>query len=147
MSIKLYSCYLRRGIVYIPTVARVRNSGHRDIEPVAVVPISHVEELRRAFVDTIARGNPEIPLATGDKRPSPILPKYAGVTTWSAFARGTMTWGIKEKSGVYQIVGYRRYPSGGWVEDPDQTITLPSGSSVGDAVERMIGILQAATRR
>ena len=147
MPIKAFDCYLRHGIVYIPTVARVENSGHRDIEPVAVVPVSHTEDLRRAFLASIARGNPVIPLTAGANRSLQILPKYAGVKTWAAFARGTSTWDIKEKDGVYKIGGYRPYPGGGWVPDPDQTVTLPPGSGAEDAVERMIAILQAAARQ
>ena len=47
----LFSCYLRDGIVYFPTIAR-RESGpiYTDIEPVAVVPLSNSEDVRRALL-------------------------------------------------------------------------------------------------
>jgi hypothetical protein len=72
--------------------------------------------------------------------------KYAGVKTWSAFARGTAPWSINEKDGAYQIVGYRARPEGYWVEDPDRKIELAPGSTAEDVIERMIAILQDAAR-
>jgi hypothetical protein len=50
--------YLRKGKVFIPTFGRVPGGPYRDIEPVAVVEVSDAEGLRRAFRETIARGNP-----------------------------------------------------------------------------------------
>ena len=50
--------YLRKGKVFIPTFGRVAKGLYRDIEPVAVVDVSDADALRRAFRETIARGNP-----------------------------------------------------------------------------------------
>ena len=52
--------YLRKGKVFIPTFGRVPGGPYRDIEPVAVVDVSNADDLRRAFRETIARGNPPI---------------------------------------------------------------------------------------
>ena len=57
----MYGCYLRKGIVYIPTWGKVEKGHYRGTEPVAVVPVLDVEGLRRAFRETIARGNPAMP--------------------------------------------------------------------------------------
>jgi hypothetical protein len=51
----LYSCFLKKGVVYVPTVAKLQTGAYTDIEPVAVVPVSNTESLRRAFLDAIAR--------------------------------------------------------------------------------------------
>jgi hypothetical protein len=72
--------------------------------------------------------------------------KYAGVKSWSAFARGTLPWGITERDGNFQILGYRRHPDG-WREDPQQKVDLPAGSTVDDAIDRMMAILQDAARK
>jgi hypothetical protein len=116
------------------------------IEPVSVVPVANSEGLLRAFRDVIARENAPVPPVKG-KRPPPVLLKYAGVRSWSAFARGASTWNIEENDGLYQIVGYRVHPKGYWVEDPDQKIGFPHGTPVEDAIERMIAILQDAARK
>src|SRR5215469_12558126 len=97
----LYKCYLRDGIVYIPTVAR-HGGAYTIMEPVSVVSVTNTLNLRRSLLDAIGRGNAAVPLLT-DKRP-PLLPKYAGVKSWSAFASSALTWNIKESEGVFQIV-------------------------------------------
>jgi hypothetical protein len=59
--IMLYNCFLKKGVVYVPTVAKLQTGAYTDIEPVAVVPVSNTESLRRAFLDAIARKNAIVP--------------------------------------------------------------------------------------
>jgi len=75
-----------------------------------------------------------------------VVLKYAGVKTWSAFARNARTWRLREKDGGYQIGGYRKHEKGYWVEDPEQTIEFPAGTTIDEVIDRMIGILQDAAR-
>jgi hypothetical protein len=42
---------------------------------------------------------------------------------------------------MIQIIGRRRTPDG-WVEDPDQTIDFPPGTTLDQAIDRMVAILQ-----
>jgi hypothetical protein len=141
----LYSCYLRRNAVYVPTVGR-RGGAYTEIEPISVVPAANIDGLRRAFLDTIDRKNIAVPLLKG-KRPPPALLKYAGVKSWSAFARNASTWSIKENGGLYQIVGHKRHPEGYWVEDAEQKTDFPPGSTIDDVIDRMIAILQDAAQK
>jgi hypothetical protein len=141
----LYNCYLRNDIVYVPTVGK-RGGAYTDIEPVAAVPVTNVEALRRAFQDVIARGNAAVPLIKG-KWPPPVLLKYAGVKTWLAFARGASTWNIENNDGIYKIVGHRLHPDGYWVEDHEHESDFPPGTTVDDVIGRMIAILQEAARK
>lgn len=143
----LYNCFLKKGIVYVPSVAKLQTGAYTDVEPVAVVPVANTESLRRAFLEAIARKNAIVPNPPKDDWPPPVLLKYAGVKTWSAFARGASQWSIKEKDGKHQIVGYRTHRDGYWVEDSDQRIDFPPSTAVGDVVERMIAILQDAARK
>lgn len=142
-----YHLYLRKRTVFIPTFGRVDKGLYRDIEPVAVIDVSDTGALRRGFHETIARGNPPTPYyPRGGPYPQPVVVKYAGVKSWSAFARGAAPWGIKENNGIYQIVGHQKGPSG-WAEDPEQRIQFPPGTTVDDVVDRMIAILQEAARQ
>jgi hypothetical protein len=142
----LHSCYLREGIVYVPTVAtREREPVYTDIEPVAVVPVINTDGVRRALSDSIARKN--VVIATPNSkalREPPILLKYAGVPSWSAFFHSASTWSITQKSGAYQILGYRKHPKKYWEEDPSQKTQFPPGTPVDDVIDRMIAILQEA---
>jgi hypothetical protein len=141
----LYNCYLRPNIVYVPTVGR-RGGAYTDIEPVSVVPITNADGLHRALLDAIARKNPAVPLQKG-KWPPPVVLKYAGVKTWSTFARDASAWNIQEKEANYRIVGYRKHPDGYWVEDHEKKIEFPRGTTIEAVVDRMIDILQEAAAR
>lgn len=141
----LHTCYLRQGIVYVPTVGK-RGAVYTTIDPVAVIPVGNTQALHRAFQEAIARKNEPVPPVKG-KWPPPVLLKYAGVRSWSAFARDASTWNIRENDGAYQIVGHRVHPKGYWVEDTDQKIDFPHGTPVDDVIDRMIAILQDAARK
>jgi len=142
----LFHSYLRRGVVYVPTVAKRETGAYTDIEPVAVLPVANTEGLRRAFLDAMARKNIII-RRPKDNYPPPVLLKYAGVKNWSTFARGASVWSIEENDGSYQIVGYRTHPKGYWEQDTEEKTSFPPQSTVGDVIERMIAILQEAARR
>jgi hypothetical protein len=133
--------YLRKGVLYLPTTGIVEAGLYRNIEPVAVVPISNTEGVRAAIRATIAQGNPTTPHFSGGKYPKPILLKYAGVKNWSEFARVAVTWTIEEKDGSYRIIGYRKHAKGYWERDPDNQIAFPNGSALDDVIDRMIEIL------
>jgi hypothetical protein len=138
--------YLRNYTVYIPTMGKMGKGFYRGVEPVAVVSASNTEGLRQSLAATIARGNPDVPKLLRREWPPPVLLKYAGVKSWSAFERGMQLWNIVEQDGIYQIAGHTKKPNGMWKEDPEQTTKFPLGISVDHVVERMVAILQAAAR-
>lgn len=138
---------LRNGTVYIPTMGKMDEGFYRGIEPVAVVSVSNTVALREALASTIARGNPQVPMLRRDQWSPPVVLKYAGVKSWSAFERGMQLWDIEDKDGVYQIAGSAKQPNGMWKEDPEQKITFPPEASLDEVVDRMIAILQDAARK
>jgi hypothetical protein len=139
----LHYCYLRKGVVYVPTVAKTFAGFYLGMDPVAVVPVSHTADLRRALQETIARGNPRVSTPSRGNFPPPVTLKYAGVKSWAAFERSALNWTIVKKGGAYHIKIGRRRREGGWEDDPDQIITLPPGSGVDEVCDRMVAILQA----
>jgi hypothetical protein len=139
-------CYLRNGIVYLPTTGIMGKRVYRDVEPVAVLPVSNTEALRRALYETIARGNPQVPSFKNSEWPPPVNLKYAGVKTWNAFARNASLWSIEEKDGQFRIYSYKKDGHGGWDQDQEHVELLPPGSTVNELIEHMIAILQEATR-
>jgi hypothetical protein len=145
----LYTCYLRDGIVYVPTMARRKSEPiYTTIEPVSVVPVSSPEDVRSALLKTIARKNVFIPNPDPKAlRAPPLILKYAGVKSWSAFFRSASMWGIREDDGVYKILNYRKHPKGHYQQDLAQEIQFPIGTTVDDVVDRMIAILQEAARQ
>ena len=142
-----FHTYLRGGIVYVPTVG-LQEGGpvYVEIEPVAVIPAANSEALRHALLEASEKKVVLVPVPKG-KWPPPVLLKYAGVKTWSAFARSASTWNASEKDGLYKIVGYRKHAKGYWVEDNAQRIQFPTGTVIDAVVDRMIAILQDAAHR
>jgi hypothetical protein len=139
--------YLRKGVVYVPTMGKMDEGFYRGVEPVAVISASNTEEVRQALRATIARGNPVVPILRRSEIPPPVLLKYAGVKSWSTFERGMLFWDLKENNGAFRITGQRKEPDGMWHDDPEQMITFPPGSAPDDVVQRMIAILQNAERQ
>ena len=139
--------YLRNGIVYLPTMGKMDKGFYRGVEPVAVVPASNSEALRRALAETLARGNPTVPTLRRSEWPPPVLLKYAGVKNWSTFEHGMLLWDIKEDAGCFRIESNSKRSNGMWLEDPQETIKFAPGTSVDRVIDRMIAILQAAARK
>jgi hypothetical protein len=104
--------YLKGDVVFVPTIGALDKGVYREIEPVAVVPLTNTEGARRAPRATVARGNPPAPQYSSGNFPPPVLLKYAGAKTWSAFARGALTWSIELTEDLYQIVGYLKNTKG-----------------------------------
>ena len=138
------SLYLRGNNVFIPTMAKIPGAGHRGIDPVSVVPVSDIEALQRALKEAFDRGNPMLKTAVYADTPESSLLKLAGVKSFSTFARGTSTWSLGEKNGVFKISFWKKGPIRGWVPDPENSIELPPGSTENDVIDRMIAILQKA---
>ncbi|MHB8648522.1 MAG: hypothetical protein ACYDAR_22295 [Thermomicrobiales bacterium] len=141
-------CFLRKGVVYMPLLAAVGpGAGYRHLEPVAVIPAGDAASLRNAFLERFARGNPVVPeRSRPDDYPEPVVLKAAGVKTWARFGRGVSIWMIGYEDGIYKIIGHCKNPQGVYVQDPDQVITMPPGTSADHLCDRMIEILQAAAK-
>jgi len=138
-----FSCYLRKGIVYMPTPGKIHRGPYYDIEPVAVVTASDTMGFRRALLEVIDRGNPEVPIPSPEDVAKPLLPKYAGVKSYAAFANGAHLWGVWDHGGFYTIVPKKRMQPRGWVDDTDQAVTFPPDASIDDLCEKLIEMVQA----
>lgn len=136
--------YLRNGIVYLPTMGKMDKGFYRGVEPVAVVPASNTEALRHALAETVARGNPRVPMLRRSEWGPPVLLKYAGVKSWSTFERDMLLWDIKEDAGCFRIESNSKRPDGMWKEDPEQTIKFAPGTDLESVVDRMVAIVQEA---
>jgi len=140
----LISCYLRRGIVYIPTVGKSDRGSFRYIDPVETVPVLDTAELRKAFRDVTARGNPSIPTLRREDHTESVVAKAAGVKTYTAFANRALSWTIENEDNAIRIKGQKKLPRGGWVDDPDSIVVLQNCTDQGEMIEELIRIVQAA---
>jgi hypothetical protein len=139
--------YLRKGIVYLPTMGKMSKGFYRGVEPVAVVSVANVGDLRKALAAMIVRGNPRVPMLRRREWRPPILLNYAGVKYWSAFERGMCFWSLERRDGIFQIAVQMRHPDRMWRDDPDQLVAFPPGASTDEVVDRMVAILQDVARK
>jgi hypothetical protein len=110
--------------------------------------LSNSGDVRHALLETIARKNIVLPDPDPKAlRAPPLMLKYAGVRSWSAFFRNASTWSIREDDGVYKIIFYRKHPKKYWEQDLAQEIQFPVGTTIDNVVDRMIAILQEAARQ
>src|SRR5580692_12871879 len=143
----LYKMYLKKSKVYLPTTVNQGIARYRITEPVTVVPVADTVALRRALQATISKPNAFVAPSIEDARKPPVLLKYTGDKSWSAFMRGTSPWSIYEKDGKYQIEGYHVHRKGYWERDKNQTIEFPAGTSLDVVIDRMIAILQEVAKQ
>jgi hypothetical protein len=139
--------YLRKGILYVPTMGKMDEGFYRGVEPVAVSSVSNSEGVRECLRGAIARGNPTVPILPRRKIPPPVLLKYAGVKSWSAFERGMSSWTLKKQDGAFRIAEQIKYPDRMWRDDPDQIVSFPPGTPPHEVVDRMVTILQDAAQK
>lgn len=142
--------FLKKGLVLIPTLAKVRGGPHWVVEPVVVVPVSDTVALRGALSDALARGNPVIPkIPPKAEQSEPSALKITGDKSLLSFQRRAMGWWLNERDGIYKIEGLMEKEGyhGGKVTDPDQVETFPPGTSIDAVIDRMISILQAAATK
>jgi hypothetical protein len=142
----LFTCTLKNGIVYLPTTVKTEARFYMRREPVAVVPAANTDALRHVFHDVMERGNQIVPTPQRDGFPPPVLPKYAGAKSWSAFMKGASEWAINEDNGNYDVVPYRKDPEGSqaWVANNAHKTQFPAGTSREQVIERIIQIIQSA---
>jgi hypothetical protein len=140
------SISLRKGIVYIPTMGKMGRGFFRGVEPVGTVAVSSTEALREAITAAITRGNPPVPIPNRRDWPPPVVLKYAGVKSWSAFERGMKLWDTEKKEDRFQITRQKKQTDGMWKDDPEQTVSFPSNALIDEVVARLVTILQEAER-
>lgn len=139
----MWHVYVRRGTVYAPTVARTAAGYFLDVDPVDVAPTSDPRSVEEAVRRMVARGNPSVPTPSRAAFPRPVVLKYAKVSSWSAFERGTRVWDISQRGDQFSIVPNRDGPDGGWVPDPASAEVLSAGTSVDDVARRVAVLVQS----
>ena len=108
MGLMYCSFYLRRGTAFVPTTAKTDAGYWMAIEPVDVRKVENREALQLMLVAAIERGNPVVPTPTRDNFPRPIMERYCGLKSLSAFERTASCWAISRHDGPYHIYEWRR---------------------------------------
>lgn len=102
------SFYLRKGTAFVPTTAKTEAGYWLAVEPVDVRKVADPEALHSMLLAAINRGNPIVPTPARHNFPRPIMERYCGLKSLSAFERTASCWAISEHDGRFQIYEWRR---------------------------------------
>lgn len=140
-------CYLRQGIVYVPTFGRVPDGAYGMVNPIAAVPLENTDDLRTVLQERFLLGNPTLGVGSSvqDGEGSALL-ALAGTGSWAAFNRSsTGAWNIANRDDGPKIIPFRFYSKkSGWVPDRDAVISLPAGTTLDAACNHLIEVMRAA---
>lgn len=102
------SFYLRKGTAFVPTMAKTKAGYWMGIEPVDVRKVETADALKGLLLAVIERGNPRVPTPTRDDFPRPVMERYYGLKSLSAFERTASCWAISQDDSDFHIYEWRR---------------------------------------
>lgn len=140
----LWHVYLRKGVIFVPTVAKTDAGFFMDIDPVTVVDSANHEGVVDAIKATISKGNPTVATPTRGTFPKPVVLPYANVKSWVTFEKNAFCWKISRNELGFQLRPQRKNFAGGWEDDPGQSRSFDGersvdelASSIADQVQRL----------
>ncbi len=144
-----WSIFYANSRVLIPTSEKTTAGVRRIIDPMQVVNVEHTDDLKRAILVTIAKGNPIVPHPSQDEMSKPVdFHKKLGFKSYKAFNHTAILWSMDLDDGIYEI-GFTKIAQDGrgYDSDTSKTITFPSGTPVETVVDKLIEIIQETHRQ
>jgi hypothetical protein len=121
---------------------------YHQVKVAGIVPVCEGEKLARSLCEAMSLGTPVVSPTDWRAHADPQLLKLAGVKSWGVLYRTASSWDISDHLGGYKIAGaMRRHGAPGWVDDPNQTVRLPPGTTAEEASARMVEMMQKAEAR
>jgi hypothetical protein len=132
------SFYLRKGVAFVPTMAGTGAGYWLSVEPVDVQNLETVDALQAILLAAIARRNPMIPAPTRENFPRPVMERYCGLKSLSAFERTAACWAISQDHTGYRICEWRRSERyrGAREQATESQIQLPLRTKLEEVVRR-----------
>jgi hypothetical protein len=123
--------YLRKGTAFVPTHAKTQAGYWLAVEPVDVRKVESPEALQSILLAAIRQGNPVVSKPTRDNFPRPVMERYCGLKSLSAFERTATHWAISQHDGQFHIYEWRRSERQRGREKADETeVILPGGTPI-----------------
>jgi hypothetical protein len=134
----LCSFYLRKGSVFVPTMAKTEAGYWLAVEPVEVRKVPSVDVLKVILLAVIARGNPVVPTPTRVDFPPPVMERYCGMKSLPAFERTATCWAVSRERGEYKICEWRRSERyrGAREEASETRILLPLSTTLEEVLHQ-----------
>ena len=126
----LWHVYLRKGTVFVPTVAKTDAGFFIDVEPVAVVESTNRQEIISAIKAAIGSGNPIVATPTRAEFPKPVVLKYANVKSWATFEKNAFCWTVKKNASAFELHSPRMNVPKPWEEGPAKIETFDTEAAI-----------------
>jgi hypothetical protein len=138
MNKQLWHIYMRKGICFIPFVAKTKAGFYLDIDPVKVVKLDDLQLLTLAIEQAMAAGNPIIPTPSRSKFPKPVILKPAGVKNWGEFVKQGACFTIIRQENEFVILETSRNENNDWIDDPSLKQIHPARSTTLEIISLIV---------
>ena len=141
----LWTLFIRKGKVFVPTTAKTEAGYYLGIEPVAVVDATDRAAVKAAFLDAVSRGNPIVPTPSRSNFPPDPLLKYANVKSVSELAKSAHSWQLTKYATEYVAAPDRPGKYGGSEQDDGKKQVFPADEPMDRIVSRLVDHALAAS--
>jgi len=130
--------YVRKGVAFVPTMAKTKAGYWLGVEPVDVQTVDTVSALQKLLLAAIARGNPIVPTPTRANFPRQVMERHCGMKSLSAFERTSTCWSVSKDGSGFRINEWRRGERyrAGWEEAHEGEIRLPADAPLEEVTQR-----------
>ncbi len=126
MSNIIISCWIRKGIVYLPTFYRSPEGLGITEAPLSIIPIHDKKNLEVELKKRFEIGNQIIEYSREDYKN--LLPAL-GAKNWSSFEAKASSWFFRYVDSSFSIERHKKVPRRGYAFDPNQCEYLEIGTS------------------
>jgi hypothetical protein len=129
----------KNGAILIPYNAKTEAGFWISVEPVEIAHADDEASILNGVRKIAALGVITVPTPARDAFPKPIILKYAGSNSWSAFQKIHMLVDLEENAnGQFSVQPWRRAEGRSYEPDLAAFKLLPIGATLGDAVADVI---------
>lgn len=133
----MWSIYIRKGKVFVPSQYRAEAGFYVSGDPVFVSDLSNMERIKQCIAQVMDRGCPVIPTPPIKQLEKWVVLKYAGVASVSAFEKGAFCWTIHKDVASFRFGQVKKILPRGWETEPETPYIL-SNNLPNDAVAEKV---------
>jgi hypothetical protein len=142
----MWSVYIRRGKVFVPSQSKTEAGFYVSGNPVYIVDAADVEGIKQSIIQVIDRGCPVIPTPSVKQLEKWAVLQCAGVASIATFEKGASCWTIHKDATSFRFGSVKKISPRGWETEPDTphllSNNLPS-DVIAEEIAKAISIVAA----
>jgi hypothetical protein len=133
----MWSIYIRRGKVFIPTLFKTEAGFYVSGEPVFVSDLSDFGSTVRSITQVLDRGCQLIATLSVGKLEKWVVLRHAGVSSAAAFEKGTSCWTVHKDYAMYRFGSVKKLSPRGWETEPERPYLSSNNLNISDVAEEI----------